>query len=314
MYDIIGDIHGHGGCLIAMLRRLGYRPVAGVWEPPPGRHALFLGDLINRGPDQLAVLTTVYQMWRAGNATVLMGNHEYFAMCWITRNPDGSGAFARPHTPANRRQHQAFLEAVGEGSRDHHRWVDWFSTFPLCWEGDGLRAVHACWDVAALETVKPFVDGGNRFAAGGFQASLETPDLADAVARVVKGPEIPLPPAYAFTDANGNGRTSVRQRWWHPDPRTYADLALPQPTWSMPPDPLPEAIRAAHRPYPGDRPLFFGHYARHGRAVPADWIESANLACLDFGVVREDGALAAYPWDGEARIDPARIVTVERQG
>lgn len=314
MYDVIGDIHGHAGCLFALLDRLGYRPVAGVWEPPDGRHALFLGDLINRGPDQLATLTAIRAMAEAGHATVLMGNHEYFAIGWVTPDPTAPDRFARPHTAANRRQHQAFLDAVGEGSREHRRWIDWFAGFPLWLERSGLRAVHACWDPDAFASLRPLLDGANRFAADGFTAAQADPALAAAVGRILKGPELPLPPAHAFTDANGTERTSVRQRWWHPDPRTYADLALPQPTWSMPPEPLPPAVRDAHRPYPGDRPLFFGHYARHGRAVPADLIRSENLACLDFGVVREGGALAAYPWHGESRIEPDRIVAIDRQG
>ncbi|MFN8751157.1 MAG: metallophosphoesterase, partial [Betaproteobacteria bacterium] len=52
-YDVIGDIHGQAGKLEALLRKLGYVPRACGWVPPHGRQAVFLGDLIDRGPEQV---------------------------------------------------------------------------------------------------------------------------------------------------------------------------------------------------------------------------------------------------------------------
>ena len=54
-YDIIGDIHGHATTLEALLTELGYAPVDGVWCHPD-RQAIFLGDFIDRGPQQRAVI------------------------------------------------------------------------------------------------------------------------------------------------------------------------------------------------------------------------------------------------------------------
>jgi protein phosphatase len=81
-FDVIGDIHGCRGELEALLSRLGYvierdpdrRPVDAAH--PLGRTAVFLGDLVDRGPDSPGVLRLVMGMAGAGHALVVPGNHE----------------------------------------------------------------------------------------------------------------------------------------------------------------------------------------------------------------------------------------------
>lgn len=79
-FDIIGDVHGCIDELIALLRRLGYapEPVDGtsVWRHPEGRRAVFVGDIVDRGPGIVAVLNLVMGMVRAGTALCVQGNHE----------------------------------------------------------------------------------------------------------------------------------------------------------------------------------------------------------------------------------------------
>lgn len=71
-FDIIGDIHGCAAELEALLGRLGYAD--GVH--PGGRTAVFVGDLVDRGPDSPGVLRRVMAMVRSGNALCVPGNHE----------------------------------------------------------------------------------------------------------------------------------------------------------------------------------------------------------------------------------------------
>jgi len=81
-FDAIGDVHGCRAELEELLAALGYalvrdaegRPVDAV--PPPGRTALFLGDLVDRGPDSPGVLRLVMGMVAAGHALAVPGNHE----------------------------------------------------------------------------------------------------------------------------------------------------------------------------------------------------------------------------------------------
>jgi protein phosphatase len=81
-FDVIGDVHGCRSELESLLLTLGYsvvrddsgRPVDAA--PPPGRKAVFVGDLVDRGPDSPGVLRLVMGMVRAGHAFCVPGNHE----------------------------------------------------------------------------------------------------------------------------------------------------------------------------------------------------------------------------------------------
>jgi protein phosphatase len=77
-FDIIGDIHGCHVELVELLTDLGYEtdPDGSTVTPPPGRRALFLGDLVDRGPAVPAVLRLVMGMVAKGVALCIPGNHE----------------------------------------------------------------------------------------------------------------------------------------------------------------------------------------------------------------------------------------------
>ncbi|MFG1718458.1 polynucleotide kinase-phosphatase [Micromonospora chalcea] len=81
-FDVVGDVHGCRTELEALLSRLGYvlrrddagRPVDAAH--PSGRTAVFVGDLVDRGPDSPGVLRLVMGMVAAGHAICVPGNHE----------------------------------------------------------------------------------------------------------------------------------------------------------------------------------------------------------------------------------------------
>ncbi|WP_432586438.1 polynucleotide kinase-phosphatase [Streptomyces sp. HD1123-B1] len=81
-FDIVGDIHGCRSELETLLGRLGYvlrrdergRPVDATH--PEGRTAVFVGDLVDRGPDSPGVLRLVMGMVASGAALCVPGNHE----------------------------------------------------------------------------------------------------------------------------------------------------------------------------------------------------------------------------------------------
>jgi protein phosphatase len=79
-FDIIGDVHGCIDELVALLRKLGYDQDStngtSVWRHPEGRRAVFVGDLVDRGPGIVAVLKLVMDMVKAGTALCVQGNHE----------------------------------------------------------------------------------------------------------------------------------------------------------------------------------------------------------------------------------------------
>jgi len=76
-FDIIGDVHGCQSELAVLLDTLGYQPGPdGVLRHPAGRAAVFLGDLVDRGPGTPGVLRTVMGMVAGGAALCVPGNHE----------------------------------------------------------------------------------------------------------------------------------------------------------------------------------------------------------------------------------------------
>lgn len=76
-FDIIGDIHGCYEELVELLAKLEYKVVDDFEvTPPEGRRAIFLGDLVDRGPDSPSVLKLVMRMVREGKAFCVPGNHD----------------------------------------------------------------------------------------------------------------------------------------------------------------------------------------------------------------------------------------------
>jgi Calcineurin-like phosphoesterase. len=80
-FDVIGDVHGCRAELEALLAELGYTigrddegRAAGAHHD--GRRAIFVGDLVDRGPDTPGVLRLVMGMVAAGTAFCVPGNHE----------------------------------------------------------------------------------------------------------------------------------------------------------------------------------------------------------------------------------------------
>ena len=84
-FDVVGDVHGCRSELETLLERLGYTVTettpdavgeVAVYRHPEGRRAVFVGDLVDRGPDSLGVLRLVRAMVEAGTAIAVPGNHD----------------------------------------------------------------------------------------------------------------------------------------------------------------------------------------------------------------------------------------------
>jgi len=81
-FDVIGDVHGCREELETLLTRLGYEILrdeqgrAMDARHPEGRRVVFLGDLVDRGPDVVGVLRLAMGMVASGNALAVPGNHE----------------------------------------------------------------------------------------------------------------------------------------------------------------------------------------------------------------------------------------------
>jgi hypothetical protein len=273
-YDIIGDVHGHHDELVALLKALGYRETMRAWRHPE-RTAIFVGDLIDRGPRQVATLKLVRSMTDSGAAMAIMGNHEFNAIAWATRDPEKPAeCLRRHHRPGNRRQHLAFLGEV-EGTALHAEIIEWFKTLPLWLDLGSIRVVHACWSDAHVSTLRAHLGDEATLTDELILYSNRKGHWAFAAVEVLcKGLEVDLPPSKAYTDQDGKRRTKARARWWETAPNAGT-------------------------------PVFFGHYRLATRPAPL----AMNLACVDY-TAGEGGHLVAYRWEGETELRDTHFLWV----
>lgn len=311
MYDIIGDIHGYASPLKHLLKRLGYKERDGVWQHSD-RQVIFLGDFIDRGPEQVETVDIARAMVDAGQAMAVMGNHEFNAVAWATEDPEKPGVFLRAHSEKNRHQHQAFLDQVGEGSQQYYDMIDWFRRLPLYLELEGLRVIHACWSPPSLEVLNNYTDNQQRILKAAWPELCRKNSAGyDALETAIKGLEIPLPVGAEFFDKDGNARHHIRARWWELESRSYHDLAMvpADQIESIPNDPVPEDTLPG---YMGDKPLFIGHYWLTGEPAPLN----RYIACLDYSIAADniqdtgEAKLCAYRWDGESELTQEHFMWV----
>jgi protein phosphatase len=138
-FDIIGDVHGCIDELIELLDQLGYcAELAGsgsersaITRAPLRRRAVFVGDLVDRGPATPDVLRVVMAMVEAGQAWCVPGNHDNKFMRWLQGRPvklthglDISTSQMRQEAESFHHRARAFIEALPHYLQlDHGRLV-----------------------------------------------------------------------------------------------------------------------------------------------------------------------------------------------
>jgi hypothetical protein len=154
--DLIGDVHGELATLEALLKRLGYRD----GTHPAGRRLVFLGDLVDRGPDSPGVVRFVQGLVESGRAQCILGNHELNILRKYTRvGKEGSGWFfenAEERDENNVERDGNNIEMPQETVPEDPRkaYADFFESLPLALVRDDLRVVHACWDDEAVKRAR----------------------------------------------------------------------------------------------------------------------------------------------------------------
>lgn len=157
---IIGDIHGRHDLLSLLLVQIKARTTA-----TPAPRMIFVGDLVDRGPNSADVLAQVYARCHSAPERnfCLMGNHERMMLDfladptaagprWFRAGGDetlasfGLSPWAKPAgvAPEARMNHlaDALRAALPEGM------LNWLETLPLIWQEDRLVVTHAALDPA----------------------------------------------------------------------------------------------------------------------------------------------------------------------
>lgn len=305
-YDLIGDVHGCGATLAALLEKLGYHQRGGVYRHPR-RRVIFLGDLIDRGPRIRLAVSIARRMVEEGEAHIVMGNHEYNALAYCQRAPAGLGSdWLRDHTPRHNRIIQETLEQYRDHPQEWDEALAWFLELPLFLELDGLRVVHACWDQRLIDELRRERPDGRIDTAFLIESVRFGTRAFHILDRLTRGPHILLPEGTAIHSGDGFTRRSFRAHFWSHSPQTWGDVVF-QPD-NLPGDLEQRPLSAEERERlsyygPEEPPLFIGHYWCEG--IPA--LPAPNIACLDYSAVKF-GRLVAYRWSGERRLDADHFV------
>lgn len=210
--DLVGDVHGEIDALHALLGRLGYSPDG---RHEQGRRLVFLGDLIDRGPDSQAVVRTVAGLVERGAASAVLGNHDLNAVA-ERRKTENTWLFG--HGPVNE------VEKAIATEREREEILDFFRRLPLGLQRADLRVVHAYWDEQALASLRG--ERGPREALENHHDRIKAalPGTFDPVERtlalqnqnpvklVTSGPEVKAPEPFF---ACGKMRQEARHPWWH---------------------------------------------------------------------------------------------------
>ena len=172
MHYLIGDLQGCCDAFERLLAEIGFSP---------SRDSLtVLGDLVNRGPQSLAVLRKVRGLGNAAEA--LLGNHDLHLLAVAHGvRPEHAGDTLRQ-----------ILEAP-----DREAWLDWLRQRPLALLREGWLCVHA--------GVSP-----------AWSAAL-TLSLAAEVERLLRGPDLGefLPLMYGNRPAAWSDALYGAERWRH---------------------------------------------------------------------------------------------------
>ncbi|MFT7465262.1 MAG: hypothetical protein ACI9EF_003627 [Pseudohongiellaceae bacterium] len=316
LLDVIGDVHGHLAGLLTLCRDLGY-DVEGDGSHPDGRLLLFVGDLIDRGPQSLEVAEHVAALVQKDLAMCLLGNHEYNLVAWHQGHQS-----ARTSNGAT----------ISDVARRPERWeavLTFFSSLPIALQLPGLRVIHAVWhepcvrrvtaalassenqpttplgkEARPIDRLRAAVAIGSPFLNGALREELPqagVPPASDCSHEIlIKGFEEQA--AQPFEDADGHRRTLIRVCWWLGQ---RAEIPTDGVTvfghyWNLPPKP-DSALFAP--PYPAGHPESLRWEREHAPEIPRRGQQAVpaheSFVCIDYnGMLRHGdvGCIGAYRW------------------
>ncbi len=160
----IGDVHGELSALNVLLERL---------EREGDYFLIFLGDLIDRGPDSLGVVRRVRALVDSGRAQCLLGNHE-LNLLRGDKKP-GSYWFFGEHEEMPGANGTPYDSSLLNSEDERAECLEFWRDLPVALEGDSWRAVHACWDEPAVTQAREL--SRSAFIASNFGKIADEPEL-----------------------------------------------------------------------------------------------------------------------------------------
>lgn len=136
--DLIGDVHGELAALENLLTRLGVDTV----NLTAARHVVFVGDLVDRGPDSVGVVDLVARMVDAGIASAVLGNHELNLL--RGEHKEGSGWIYGDEEAARTRHGPVPFRSRLASPQERDKVLQFLRSLPLVLARSDLQVVHAC--------------------------------------------------------------------------------------------------------------------------------------------------------------------------
>jgi protein phosphatase len=206
-YHLIGDVHGNSAQLHELLHKLGYQqPDAAsdphLWLAPKGCVLVSVGDLVDRGPNNVDCLRTIMRMVQEGQALFVIGNHEW-NFRRLLRYEVGLEEERVRVSPARL---MSYVEILGLTTPDKQELLQFLDDSPLYLElADGqLLVTHARWEGTFRD-----LEGEELVRACAFgDTDLEDPDSGD-----MHLDDVPDLPDAAYVELPANVALPDRARW-----------------------------------------------------------------------------------------------------
>lgn len=294
--DFIGDVHADYSKLKKLLSALGYVRKHETYVHPKGRKALFLGDLINVGHNNLKVLNLVQSMCEQGNAFCICGNHEFFLLVLYYSYP---GFFTKKAVPATYEMYLPLLKEI-QKEKTFEKVIQWLSSIPLAIKTENFSAVHAYWNENNYELLRNASEGNLNAGAIALQYS-KNPEIRKAAFETVYGKRMEVPGVTL-----NNQPVKFRYKWWDVKPGcSYKSIIVNNRHLPVPDYPVPINDIRLLQPTYNNYPVFFGHYWL--KTTP--FLTHQNFCCLDFGGAK-GGKLSSYRFDESANLVDENIIYV----
>jgi hypothetical protein len=281
MYDIIGDVFGHYFELVSLLKKMGYINEKGKFYNPSGRKVIFTGNIIDKGFFIRETVNLVRDMVENESAYVVMGEHEYNAICFNTIS-DIHGGYLREHNLDNIYHHINTLEQYKFYRKDYLETIEWFKTLPLFLEFKDFRVVHAMWHQPHIDFLSNRLKNASVDNAFLQEAAIKGSDTFISVEETLRGKKIKQAEDITSAESVGEESSFVSIKWWkEPNHDNINSDFYSSSTFDQ-----------FYYYDVNQKTVIVGSYVMTG--IPK--MQAINIVCLNYNI-HKGGALVAYRHD-----------------
>lgn len=291
IFNFVGDVHGDYDGLVTKLKSEGYYFDENNILKSDHNIAIFIGDYIDRGYQNIKVLELVKSMVEAKNALAILGNHDWNWLKFNTLNNEGKPL--REHSIGNLKQNENTRNEWKDLSVEKQdELLNWLGDLPFYINHSEFMAGHAfISENIIIEVEKHAKSLWCSLTFNGLKEIIKkTPTiqqkiLLDYIDIILTGFEASLPNGITFIDKGGKERDMARIKWWkleeakllfdgivnaetHNGSETFRQTDFPSKTKTS----ILKMVGTS------EKQVFFGHFQVENESD----LTSGNFNCLDF--------------------------------